>query len=331
MTHQPLQALPTVGIFHNAVRANADHGFIYLNNPKVGCSTIKTALWQALRPDAAPPDGDAVHVLAGSPFTADPQDAAMVERAFVFTFVRHPLQRLVSAYLNKVSGPGKREWHDFARIHGAGSGSGFDAFVDLLAAVPPELHDPHWRPQHLNTLNPFVKPNLLADLDHLDDLLPQIMTRLFAGQPVPMLSAAARSHNTEARATWRSHLSDPATLSRALTIYAGDFAAFGYRPDLGDAPPPPVVQSDHRHPGLARLITYRNAAGPDKAGALVALEQHDPAAALSDWILAQRLRHLITNRPKVLQMLHDNAPQIAAGPPFLQKIAEQVRTGPQEP
>lgn len=179
-----LQALPTVLIFKNAIRENAAHGFIYLNNPKVGCSTIKSTLWQAIRSGETLPDEKTVHGTDDSPFDRNPTDAGAVERAFIFTFVRNPFQRVVSAYLNKVTGTGKPEWHDFAHRHGVSRATSFDGFIDLLSNVAPEQHDPHWRPQHLNTMYPFAMPNLICDLDRLDDMLPQVLSRLFPDRGV---------------------------------------------------------------------------------------------------------------------------------------------------
>ena len=320
---------PPRGLFHNAIRENAGHGFIYLNNPKVGCSTVKSALGQAiLGQDATPKKG--IHRLAGSPFTSKPDDAAAVERAYIFTFVRNPFQRLVSAYLNKVSGAGRSEWQVFAKRHGVPTQTpiSFDGFVEVLSSVPPELHDPHWRPQHLNTLYPFVKPNLLGDLESLDQLLPEVMAHLFPDQAVLPANKSARSHQTAARQTWPSHLTDPATLARVLAIYAGDFDAFGYLPKVAEAPAPAVIRSDHAHPGLGALVAYRSAPGPEKAPSLRRLEQLDAQGALVGWVLAQRLRLIASNRDRVAKMLVDHAAQIASGPTYLRRIAEEVRLGP---
>lgn len=87
-----------------------------------------------------------------------------------------------------------------------------------------------------------------------------------------------------------------------------------------------MIRSEHRHTGLGRLVKYREAAGPDKASTLREVERADPQGILSDWILAQRLRLIATNRPKALQMLEDHQAQIGTGPHYLQRIAEEVRT-----
>ena len=330
-TPNSVQTLPTAKIVHNCIRENRDHGFIYLNNPKVGCSTVKSALWQAITGEK-PAKGAGVHAVAGSPFNAKPVDAAFAEQAFIFTFVRNPYQRVVSAYLNKVIARRNPAWKVFAARHGVG-GTGlvsFDAFVEALEAVPPELHDPHWRPQHLNTLYPFVKPNMIADLEALDSQLPAILARLFPGQKFAGPAKRKRNTNTRARMIWRAQLADSGTRKRVLDIFGADFEAFGYRTDL-EADPAPMRGprfSEHSHEGLGRLVAYLSAAGPGKAQALKALERADAAGALTDWVLAQRLRLLASNRERTALMLTTHAGQIAAGPSYLQRIAEQVRLGP---
>lgn len=326
-----VQTLPTARILHNCIRENREHGFIYLNNPKVGCSSVKSALWQAVTGEK-PGRGAGVHALEGSPFNAKPVDAEFAEGAYIFTFVRNPYQRVVSAYLNKVIARRNPAWKTFAQRHDVG-GTGlvsFDAFIEALAAVPPELHDPHWRPQHLNTLHPFVKPNLIADLEALDSLMPNILTRLFPGHQFPPTARRKRNMVSRARAVWRDQFADAGTRKRVLDIFGADFEAFGYNTDL-QAEPAPIRgphMSDHRHLGLAKLVGYLAAQGPEKAPALRALEREAGAEALVDWVLAQRLRLIASNRDRTALMLETHAAQIAAGPEYLQRIAAQVRLGP---
>lgn len=328
-TPRSVQTLPTARILHNTIRENRDHGFIYLNNPRVGCSNVKSVLWQAITGEK-PAQG--AHVLDGSPFNAKMADAAFAERAFIFTFVRNPYHRVVSAYLNKVIARHNQGWKAFASHHGlAGTGLvSFDSFVEALAAVPPELHDPQWRPQYLNTLYPFVKPNLIADLGAMDSQMPAILARLFPGKPAGEPGMRKHDLNTRARMIWRTQLADAGTRKRVQDIYGADFEAFGYRTDLAADPDPihgPRL-SAHGHEGLGRLAAYLSADGPGKATALRMLEQGDSTGALTDWVLAQRLRLLASNRDRTAVMLTTHAAQIAAGPNYLQRIAEQVRLGP---
>lgn len=255
----PVQLSPTASSLRHMMRANAEHGFIYLNNPKVGCSTIKAALWSGITGAPPPGGGKGAHDRLHAPFREWFDEADGVTGCFVFTAVRNPFQRIVSAYLNKIAPARGRNWQGFRHRAGlTGQTVSFDAFIEVLEGQERDHFDPHWRPQSLNVLVPFLEPNLLIDLESLDAVLPEILQRIFPGKTMILLDKGARAHSTNARDTWRSHLSDPATLRRVIDIYANDFAAFGYVPDLAAAPglAVPVRRGEARHDGLAALLRY---------------------------------------------------------------------------
>ncbi len=274
----------------HAFRENSAHGFIYLNNPKVGCSSIKHGLWYGVTGKRPSEQKLHIHTLEGSPFNNKLTNPVSARKAFIFTFVRNPFQRLVSAYLNKVHDRSDRIWRLFARAHGLNrkDAVSFDGFVELLSGIPAVEHDRHWRPQYLNTLYPFVRPNLLGDLESLDAQLPMILDRLFPGAPRRILKG--RSHSTKARATWRDYYGDQATLDRVLQIYGTDFEAFGYQTKIAADPAclrGPVI-AEHEHIGLAKYVAYENAAPSERPAALNALEAADYDGAIADWIVQQR-------------------------------------------
>ena len=308
-------------IVEQAVRANPQHGFIYLNNPKVGCSTIKSSLWLAMTGQNPADLKRPVHVVEGSPFVSRLTDPAAVREAFIFTFVRNPFQRIVSAYLNKVQTRTDKVWTGFATRRGWNPEEemSFDGFVERLSGVPPEEQDPHWRAQHLNILYPFVRPNLIGDLDSLDRVLPQVLARLVPGQAKVV---QGRRHSTAAREVWSGFFGDKATLDRVLTLYAGDFTAFGYAPALTADPAcqRAEVWSDHGHDGLAKVVAYWDAPGPQRFDALNAVEAADREGALRDWILQQRLRHPGQHRTSFAALVQANGPQIAGGPAYLRRL-----------
>ena len=315
-----MQVLPTQHIVQNALRGNSTHGFIYLNNPKVGCSTIKSSLWTGVR--GKPPGQDqSVHVLEGSPFANTLPEPSVVAQAFVFTFVRNPYERLVSAYLDKVKHRSDNVWRGFATRRGLDPEAevSFDRFVALIASQPVEENDPHWRPQHLNTLYPFVIPNLLADLDSVDKLLPQVLARIFGASPPAV--ATRQSHATTARATWRSFYDDGDTLALVERVYENDFNAYGYKMDIQAEPVATALprQSEHSHPGVARLAHYQRVEPAAQFAALNELAAGDTAGVLRDWVLGQRLRRPKLHQTTLRGLLQDNAMQIAASA-YLRKV-----------
>lgn len=131
-----MQTFPLPRILRQALRANRAHGFVYLNNPKVGCSTVKTSLWCATE-GCGPADIPDVHALEGSPFEREIAALDWAGEAFVFTFVRNPYARIVSAWRNKVVAQSDTTWASFARRHGRDPAepTDFDAFVAFIAAI----------------------------------------------------------------------------------------------------------------------------------------------------------------------------------------------------
>jgi hypothetical protein len=317
------QTILSPWLLKQALRVNLDHGVIYLNNPKSGCTTVKTGLWLALQGQAPPPGSPLVHTTVNSPLSKALTDADAARRAFVFSFVRNPLQRLVSAYLDKVVARRDSIWTEFATRYGADpvQAPSFDGFVEVLSGVPPELQNPHWRAQHLNILYPFVRPNLLADLGALRRELPAVLGRLSTRH---VAEIPPSPHHMGAAAVWTEHYRDPATLRRAVDLYPGDFDAFSYAPSLTADPGGTmgVIRSDHEHEGLSRMVDLFNVQGPKRGRELTALEAADVDGTLSDWILAQRLRAPFHHQTTRQLLLRDHAAQIAAGPAYLRRIAE---------
>lgn len=228
---------------------------IYLNNPKAGCSTVKASLWSAICGTPQAVAGN-VHDIEASPFTNEPTPEDGIEDTVVFTFVRNPFARVISAYVNKIVQRRDHVWPRFARAHGLDPDAeiGFDTFVECIATIRPENHDPHWRAQSINTLAAYLQPNFIGALEHIDTELPALLARLF-----PSGDGAMRTrnrHGTDASTRIRDYLRSEATRARLLDIYGEDFERFGYAPDP-DAPLAPARAakfSDHRHPQLVALL-----------------------------------------------------------------------------
>lgn len=324
----PVQTLPTAVILRQALRANPENGFLYLNNPKVGCSTIKAALWSGVRGALPESASGSVHVLEGSPFLDWLDDAGAAAGLFVFTAVRNPYQRIVSAYLDKIAPAVGEIWETFVKQAGLdGAALSFDAFIEVLSGLPPERFDPHWRPQYLNTLQPFLRPNLVVDLEALDGTLPMVLDRLFPGRVVEVSDRRPRSHGTSARVTWRAHLADAATLRRVEEIFQGDFACFDYAMDLGAEPGAlvPLKHSEHRHDGLAALLRFYQAEAQVKAKLLQAVAAQDEGGHLGAWVLAHRLGYNFKEPTRIEELIAGHADLVAAGPDLLREAVMQAR------
>ena len=311
-----------------SLRADPRTRTVYLNNAKVGCSTVKSNLWSLLSPDTLAQVGD-VHSLKGSPFVNDLSALDWLQDARIFTFVRNPYERILSAYLNKINRRETAVWTGFARGFGIDPNDrlSFDGFIEILSGAVPETLNEHFRPQFMNILYPLVRPNFLGTLDQMDEMLPQILHR-FTDHEVPPLQRRA-GHGTDARSASRTHLNDPATNRRIAEIFAGDFDRFGF-------PEEPNVQvshvldteiSDHPHPALAATADMARAGSrAARAEALQTLlggdlDTSDPA--LRAWMLHAQLDCAATEKD-AMTLIRANMQTVLTGPDYLQRLAAKV-------
>ncbi len=230
---------PFLRLVRQAVRANKRTNLVYLNNPKVGCSTVKLTLWSRIR-DIAPREIADIHDLAASPFHNRIGWLGWAERAQVFTFVRNPFARVVSAYLNKICAQDDdtRSWFDGRYGFAPGTEIGFGAFVEAIAGDDPLELDPHWRPQCLNVLAGLVTPNFIGHLECMDQDMATVLHQVFGDAATAIPSAQV--HGTGANQKYRGYFDDKATRDRVTALYGEDFSRYGYLPD-----PAAPIQSRH--------------------------------------------------------------------------------------
>ncbi|KPP89244.1 MAG: sulfotransferase [Rhodobacteraceae bacterium HLUCCA08] len=202
-------------------------GLVYVNNPKVACSTIKLSLQRAELGDQGHEPRPSVHSHEGSPLLTWPDlTPARLEREragkLLFSFVRNPFDRLRSAYLNKIARPRKhsrpREQAGFDPDHRPG----FAEFVESLDGRDPAGFNPHWRPQVLNLSVDRLQFDFIGRLERFDADWASLETRV--GQALPISRAGKRTGRD---------VSHPAEYDMRLTrivarVYAADFARFGY-------------------------------------------------------------------------------------------------------
>lgn len=211
---------------HISPRLNA----VYVNNPKVACSTIKLALQRA---EAQVPDWQprtSVHDHAASPLltwpalTMDNWTANLADR-FVFSFVRNPFARLRSAYLNKVYEPQKKGIHRVRAGFDADYRPSFDEFVAAVCDTDPLQHDAHWRPQSLNLSVGRITFDYVGRLEQFSDDW-GVIAKCF-----DLPHAPERSGKSTAEKSPGSLLFSHDLKQRVFETYEGDFNAFDYDPD----------------------------------------------------------------------------------------------------
>jgi len=248
---------------------------IYAYVPKSACTSIKTWLLRysgecpeiaekfalAEQTGAKPPEAhDTMH----DHFSLKHWSTGVIRRAlqdpayFKFTFVRHPLRRLVSAYLDKVvnakrpahelilrgqanagcSPSTRRRWWQKPPIDAARSLT-FREFVRALQAADPESLDIHFRAQHrlLRGLRfDFVGKleNLPQDFSavqqRLQNTAPLVwrhITEYSAPAPECVADCPAARFRGVAAPPWQSFF-DEELRADCCQLYADDFERFGY-------------------------------------------------------------------------------------------------------
>lgn len=206
-----------------------DWKLFYVKNPKAACSTIVTWLDQLHTGESESPAR--IHQDHRVPTVAELGRDRMLSMldgsAYRFSFVRHPLRRIESAYWDKVVY--SRVWRqhalDLLEIKDAGDRE--VTFEEFLSAV--ERQDPltemdrHWRPQHLNLLHPLISFDHVGKLETFSADIARIRDE--AGLPF----LPAESRNISRRQRERSVFDGrPDLVSRVEQLYAQDFEVYDY-------------------------------------------------------------------------------------------------------
>lgn len=138
------------------------HGAIYIEIPKVACTSIKTALASHAGVNLEDTGGNPHEARWPTPRAAPGPTGPLFPDLFAFGFVRDPWDRLVSCYRDKIRGevdgytyftirPGVANC--LARFEAFRAGMSFDDFVRAVAAIPDDEADAHFRSQHTFVTN----------------------------------------------------------------------------------------------------------------------------------------------------------------------------------
>ena len=202
--------------------------YIYINNFKAGCSTVRRSLWNAeyRLGCTADPAGDP-HDVSSVPFEhnvhARWEDC---EDKFIFTFVRNPYSRVLSAYLDKIANVHEPNiWPKFSAEHRLGDHRpSFMEFLEILQSEPEEVMDPHWRPQSLLIGYGLIPFDFVGTLENFGPDLQEVMRRIFGAD---MTVEDFAPHRTGAADQLQSYIT-PEAQKLIVQLYQADFANFGY-------------------------------------------------------------------------------------------------------
>lgn len=237
---EPATAKPTVTwremreffphrVLAHHVHALPEHGIVYVKNPKAACSTVLLWLDRLHTGDHDFSPGN-VHTDNRLPTVSEVgrrRIARMLSgEGYSFTFVRDPLRRFQSAYLDKLVNS-KRWRTQIQQALGQEPDEerpvSLDDFVAGIEAQDPvgEM-DPHWRPQHINVMTSLITYDHIGRVETFDTDLETI--RRAAGLPhVPIEVRNVAKQRSDSILADRPDLEE-----RVRAIYAKDFEIFGY-------------------------------------------------------------------------------------------------------
>lgn len=148
-------------------------GFCYFRVPKAANSTIVRSLFQNSRHhNSDGVDGiTAKRILHGIPSQRE------LEKMFVFTFVRHPVSRTLSAFLDKSRDENFRSKYPCMRVE-PGTPEGFAGFLNQLADG--QLYDNiHWAPQTSILPYDLAKYSFVGKFENLEADLSHCLAEIF--------------------------------------------------------------------------------------------------------------------------------------------------------
>jgi hypothetical protein len=202
---------------------------IYVSNSKSGCSTIKQSLKTAQAECFA---------RAGRPFVRDENPHADDEclrrsgltparsrERYLFSCVRNPFARALSAYLDKVE---TDEFVSNFKLRGSRPTS-FEVFLRAIATYEPTQLNDHFRPQHINLNYPRLAYDAVFFLES-PRAITHVLEQITPGFRLERYAPHARGAAEKMAAHYSS-----TTIELVREIYAEDFDSFGYSRKLDDA------------------------------------------------------------------------------------------------
>lgn len=209
-----------------------DHKIAYVNIAKSGCSSVKLEFAKVLNMDIRK---DQVHKLIPK---AEVHDRKGYEDYFIFSFVRNPFPRILSAYKSKImpdfrntsytiNGVHKRLYRLYKmKFYG---GMTFKEFVKEVASIPDEYADIHFQSQYFALYDDKDQPlydfvgkleNLESDFYKMNDI-----------KKMPFSSIGHFGNSTKSDAFHYSKYYDDEMIHWMIKRFKNDLKTFDFKYD----------------------------------------------------------------------------------------------------
>lgn len=195
---------------------NPEKKVIYLNNPKVACTSLKTSLFEYNYNQSI--DDDSVHAVLRSHYIFN-LDRKILKKYFIYTYVRNPFTRLVSCYKNKVYG-NRRKFGEY--LFGIlKEDHGFEDFAGKVIRIPDFLADQHFKSQYS-----FIYQNHKCLADFVGKM--ETMEKSYAEIQKKYELGELKHYNVTADDNWMDYYTVPLA-KKVYRRYRKDFIKFGYK------------------------------------------------------------------------------------------------------
>lgn len=220
---------------------HSNRPLLYISNAKVACSTFKQSIWQSTSPETfgeTSKPHDRIH----GPFVSNlhhiAQNAERLLDATIFTVVRNPYSRFLSAYQDKVLRD-PRDPHVWKALKTRYNFKDTETpsiqrVLHCLRADESNFVDQHFSPQSLNLSWGAIDYNFVGHLENM-----QATADFLEGLDVTIHSFT--KHQTGAVNKVMEVLS-PKDIDLIQQLYEDDFRVFGYDLDPGQLTPQRAIE-----------------------------------------------------------------------------------------
>ncbi len=225
--------------FVYSIHISLKNNYVYVEIPKVACSTIKGALAAAEREDEdfTYSQKGTLHNRAFSPLLTPLQvgDFAKIftsDAFFKFCFVRNPYERALSGYLNHIARPTLQR-DNLVRWLGKDAPEdgemSFEMFVNAICRQSPLEMDNHWRPQFHQSFQDKIAYDFIGRFERLAEDLRVVEDR--TGLALGRYLKDQYRHPQHAGEKLGQYFTEDLR-QKIAEKYAADFERFDYSTDL---------------------------------------------------------------------------------------------------
>lgn len=149
---------------------------------------------------------------------------------FKFIFVRDPIHRVVSCFLDRIQAKISVPYNAVAKALGYSNGEdiGFAEFVDFISTQTIKEMNPHWRPQYYDAFCDRIDYNRICKLENFRPEMDEVLKTIYPNRKLDLdyernLSPAKTEAGMRAEA-----VVTPELRAKLEAIYKVDIDAFGY-------------------------------------------------------------------------------------------------------